>query len=195
MKILVFSDLHGDQVLIDKVKEASKDADIAICCGDITPVHGDTIEAGRMLGRLNARLFIIPGNFELPNILNAICKENNWTDLHGKSFTIDGITIAGCGGAPKGPFNTPYELEEEELSNILAKIDHADILITHAPPKGVTDYTNGVNIGSDAIRSFVESKQPKINLCGHVHENGGKEGMINATKVMNIARQIKVIEF
>lgn len=195
MKTLVFSDLHGDQGLIEKVRELSKDIDIAICCGDISPVHGDTIEAGRRLGRLDARLFIVPGNFELPTTLSAICKENNWTDLHGKSFKVNGITIVGCGGAPKGPFNTPYELEEREFEEILAKIEYADILVTHAPPKGVTDYTNGANIGSDAIRAFIEDKQPKINLCGHVHENGGKEGMINNTKVMNIARQIKVIEF
>jgi hypothetical protein len=194
MRLLIFSDLHGEQALIDRVKEVSKEVDMAICCGDITPVHGDTIETGRMLGRLDARLFIIPGNFEMPNILNAICKENNWTDLHGKSFKIDNIIIAGCGGAPKGPFNTPYELEEEEFKNILAKIDYADILVTHAPPKGVTDYTNEVNIGSEAIRKFVEEKQPKINLCGHVHENGGKEDSINNTRIMNIARQIKIIE-
>ncbi|GIU70683.1 MAG: metallophosphoesterase [Candidatus Nitrosocaldaceae archaeon] len=194
MKILVFSDLHGDQALIDKVREESKKVDIAICCGDITPVHGDTINTARKIGKLDARLFIIPGNFELPTVLNTACKENGWTDLHGKQFRIDDITIGGCGGAPKGPFNTPYELEEDEFRSILAKIDYVDILVTHAPPKGVTDYTNGLHIGSEAIREFIEDKRPRLTLCGHVHENGGKEGMINNTKVMNIAREIKIID-
>ena len=194
MKILVFSDLHGDQRLIDKVKQLSKEADIAICCGDITPVHGNTIEAARMLGRLDTRLFIIPGNFELPRDVNIACKEHNWTDLHGKVFKVDDTVIAGCGGAPKGPFNTPYELEEEEFKEILDKIDdNPTILATHAPPRGVVDYTNGLNIGSLAIREFIEKRKPMINLCGHVHENGGKEDMINDTKVINIARQVRII--
>ncbi len=193
MRILIFSDLHGDMEMIKRVKELSNDVDLAICCGDITPIHGDTITVSRKIGRLN-RLFIIPGNFELPTILNIACKENSWTDLHGKSFNINGIIIGGCGGALKGPFNTPYELSEDEFRHILSKIGEVDILVTHTPPKGIVDYTNGLNIGSEAIRDFIIEKKPKLNLCGHVHENGGKEELFNNTKVMNIARKIKVIE-
>jgi len=194
MRILAFSDPHGDINMINKVRELSRDVDLAICCGDITPIRGNTINAARMIGKLDTRLFIVPGNFELPTILNMICKENSWVDLHGKSFNINGVIIAGCGGAPKGPFNTPYELSEQAFRDILSKIDYADVLVTHSPPKGIVDYTNNTNIGSEAIRDFIIEKKPKLNLCGHVHENGGKEGLLDNTKVMNLAREIKVID-
>ncbi len=195
MKILVFSDLHGDDLLISKVKELSKNVDLAICCGDITPIHGDTSNAARKIGRLDTNLLIIPGNFELPNILDEVCREHGWINIHGKAFEMGDLVIAGCGGACIGPFNTPYEISEDEFKAILSRIEPIpNILVSHTPPFGSTDEVRGKNIGSRVLREYIEENRPKLNLCGHVHENGGKEVMISNTRVMNVAREVRVID-
>ncbi len=197
MRVLVFSDVHGDQSLIDKVKQAAKDCDLVLCCGDITPVHGETLDVGRRIGNLHTRVLAVPGNFELPNDMSIVCKELGWTDLHGKSFEINGILFAGCGGGNTGSFNTPYELSEQEFNDILDKLDTSKrfVLATHCPPKGCVDEPKqGLHAGSEAIRNFVVEKQPMLQFCGHIHEGGGKEGSIGSTRVINVAKQVKLID-
>jgi hypothetical protein len=197
MRILAFSDLHGEPSLIEKVKISAGDCDLALCCGDITPVHGSTIDAARQIGKLNTRVLAVPGNFELPNEMRTVCKELGWTDLHGKIFLIDNIAFAGCGGGNIGPFNTPYELREEEFKELLDKLDAPGkfVLVTHCPPKGSVDQTRqNVHVGSEAIRRFVEENRPSLHFCGHIHESGGMEAVVGSTKIINVARHVKVLE-
>ena len=197
MRVLAFSDVHGDQSLIDKIKQTSRDCDLVLCCGDITPAHGKTIDAGRRIGKLGARVLAVPGNFELPNDMSILCKELGWTDLHGKSFEIQGVMFAGCGGGNAGPFNTPYELSEHEFKELLDKLDTSKrfVFASHCPPKGFVDEPRqGLHVGSEAIRYFVEEKQPILQFCGHIHESGGKGVDIGKTRVINVARQIKLLD-
>jgi Icc-related predicted phosphoesterase len=200
LRILAFSDLHGDPKLIERVKSEakSKSIDVALCCGDITPIHGNTIEVARAIGNLGVRTLAVPGNFELPDDMRIACKENNWTDLHGKYIEVKGYLFAGCGGGNKSPFNTPYELSEDEFKDILSKLDtirSGFIMLTHCPPYGVVDEAkNGIHLGSKAIAEFIALKKPLLHFCGHIHEQGGNEGMLNGTKVINVARNIRIIE-
>ncbi len=197
LRVLAFSDVHGDQALIDRIKQASKDCDLVICCGDITPAHGKTIDAGRRIGKLGARVLAVPGNFELPNDMRTVCKELEWTDLHGKSFEINGVVFAGCGGGNIGPFRTPYELSEQELEELLDKLDTSKpfVLASHCPPKGFVDEPRqGLHVGSGAIRKFVEEKQPMFQFCGHIHESGGMVSKVGNTMVINVAKQIKLLD-
>ncbi len=200
LRILAFSDLHGDAKLIEMVKGQIKGnrVDVVLCCGDITPVHGNTIEVARTIGSLGVRTLAVPGNFELPDDMRIACKENNWTDLHGKCIEVKGYIFAGCGGGNKSPFNTPYELSEDEFKGILAKLDDLSsgfIMLTHCPPYGVVDEArNGMHLGSKAIADFIAAKRPILHFCGHIHEQGGNEGMLNTTKVINVARNVKIIE-
>jgi len=197
LRVLAFSDVHGDQSLIDKIKQAAKDCDLVICCGDITPAHGKTIDIGRRIGKLSARVLAIPGNFEIPHDMSIVCKELGWTDLHSKNFEINGIMFAGCGGGNTGPFNTPYELSEQDFKELLDRLDTSKrfVLATHCPPKGFVDEPrSGLHVGSEVIRKFVEEKQPMFQFCGHIHESGGKEANVGSTRVINVAKQIKLID-
>jgi len=194
---MAFSDVHGDQSLIDRIKHAAKDCDLILCCGDITPAHGKTIDAARRIGTLSARVLAVPGNFELPNDMSIVCKEFGWTDLHGKSFDISGIVFAGCGGGNISPFGTPYELREEEFQQLLDKLDTSKrfVFASHCPPKGFVDEPKqGLHVGSEAIRKFVEERRPMYQFCGHIHECGGKEAKFGNTKLVNVARQIMLLD-
>ena len=126
MRLLAFSDVHGDQSIIAKIKQKAKDCDLILCCGDIAPAHGIAIDAARQIGKFDASVLAIQGNFETPSEMELVCKELGWIDLHGKSIEIQGLLFFGCGGGNIGPFNTPYELTEEQFKEILHKFNRSE---------------------------------------------------------------------
>lgn len=50
-----------------------------------------------------------------------------------------------------------------------------DIVITHGPPKGILDYTDGRRAGCSNLFQAVARAQPRLHCFGHIHEGwGGK---------------------
>ena len=48
------------------------------------------------------------------------------------------------------------------------------IIISHVPPYGLQDAAFlGEHIGNKDLRTLIDGKQPRLVLCGHVHENPG----------------------
>ncbi|MBO7097199.1 MAG: metallophosphoesterase [Alphaproteobacteria bacterium] len=98
-------------------------------------------------------------------------------------------------------FDKPYNILEdfskhsieEDLNTLCQNINTQQlILITHTPPiNTVCDLTKDKNgqlrhIGSQAVRSFIEAKQPLLTLHGHIHDS-----VINSKQYMcNIGRTI-----
>jgi len=101
---------------------------------------------------------------------DAVCLHDSWIAL-GK------ITLAGLGGSNKTPFDTPFELTEEEIDDKLTRIvNHMDknvynVLICHAPPYEALDLVGDNHVGSQSIRKHM----PQFDLicCGHIHEARG----------------------
>jgi Icc-related predicted phosphoesterase len=61
-----------------------------------------------------------------------------------------------------------------------------DILITHGPEKGCLDKNlYGELCGSTSLREEIAKKNPKIHLCGHIHEQGGFSKKIGNTLHFN----------
>ena len=86
---------------------------------------------------------------------------------------------------PYTPFGTYREGSEEDVWRSLP--EEADVLVSHSPPKGVVDlskYHGGGHVGSEAVRKWIEEKQPLISLHGHIHESRGF-GRIGRTVVVN----------
>ena len=74
---------------------------------------------------------------------------------------------------------------------MLAGMHRADILVVHSPPKGVADRTSaGASVGSTAIRAAIERAQPRLALCGHVHDSWGQTGLIGGAHVHNLGPSI-----
>lgn len=69
---------------------------------------------------------------------------------------------------------------EEELAEKWALIpDDVDILITHGPPYGVLDGIPNedgslFHVGSKSLRRQMERINPKLWVCGHIHEGYGE---------------------
>lgn len=191
MRIIAFGDIHMD---VDNAKDipAIESADFVIVTGDITN-YGSNLDAEAVLNRLmavNKSILAIAGNLDQPDVAGYL--EDLQISLHAKGIMDEGLGIMGLGGSNYTPFNTPYEFSEEELAAFLAsgyaQIKDANnfILVSHAPPvKTSTDrLMNGKHVGSSAVRTFIEKKQPLLCLTGHIHESRGQD-YLGRTLVLN----------
>jgi Icc-related predicted phosphoesterase len=61
------------------------------------------------------------------------------------------------------------------------------VLVVHSPPKGHVDASSaGDHLGSTAILEAIEAKQPRLAVCGHIHESWGQSSRIGETEVYNL---------
>ncbi len=91
--------------------------------------------------------------------------------LAGSGVKILDIEFWGCGLTP--PFHMPYEAEGLYWENRIPPSTH--ILMTHAPPRGISDYDRmaAEHFGSIGIRKAVEQIQPIVHAFGHHHDGSG----------------------
>ncbi len=188
MKILAFSDLHGAPERAAEIVLASAGADLVIGAGDFCNMRQGLEDAMAMLGRIRAPMVVVPGNAESSDELRAAARPGT-TVLHGAGAEIDGLRLFGLGyGVPETPFGDwSCDLSESEAAAMLAPCSRADIVILHAPPKGIADCTSaGRSVGSQAIAAAIARIQPQLAVCGHIHDSWGKRGMIGPSEVVNL---------
>jgi len=74
----------------------------------------------------------------------------------------------------------------EKTLNKLLKEFKRPIVISHSPPYGFVDKVySGKHVGSKILLKAIKKHQPKLVLCGHVHEAKGK-AKIGKTQVINL---------
>ena len=188
MKILAFSDLHLARRAASELVVASNRADLVIGAGDFCNMRRGLDQAMDLLSGIVAPMVLVPGNAESADELRQAALSGT-TVLHGEGMEIDGLRLYGLGGGvPPTPFGDwSFDLSETQAAAMLAPCARADILITHSPPKGVVDRTSrGDSVGSTAINAAIERIQPRLALCGHIHDCWGERGHIGRTEVVNL---------
>src|ERR1700674_4652293 len=168
MKLLVFSDIHGDKSALEKLMEP--EADYSFAAGDLGTGSRGLERAGPILKRRADRMYVLPGNHESERDIAGFCADYGFRDFHGKTMQAGGFTIAGLGYSSPTPFLTPGEYSEEELAEHLATFAGLQnlILICHCPPKGTPlDLAGGMHLGSTAVKDFLDREQPEYFFCGH----------------------------
>lgn len=188
MKILAFSDLHMSRAAANALVAASAEADLVIGAGDFCNRREGLDQAMAMLAGLSAPCLFVPGNCESAGELRAAAPPAAQV-LHGQGCEIGGVRFFGLGyGVPETPFGAwSCDLSEDAAAALLAGCERADVLVLHSPPKGIADVTGGgQSVGSTAIRAAIERVQPRLALCGHIHDCWGQEGRIGATRVVNL---------
>ncbi|MFQ6060431.1 MAG: metallophosphoesterase [Thermoplasmata archaeon] len=174
MRILVISDLHGSdkgvRIIHSWIDETRPE--LLLLCGDIT--HFGPISFARdFLEELNVRTLAIPGNCDPIRILDLL--DELGVNLHRKKVRIDGLTFVGFGGSNPTPFNTLFEIPEQEIwESLSALMERQALLVTHAPPYGILDVAHPAgNLGSRSVRKIVEDYRPRLSVFGHIHEARG----------------------
>ena len=188
MKLLAFSDLHATPRRAEALVAAAAEADLVIGAGDFCNMRHGLAEALALLDGITAPLVLVPGNAESFDELRDAAPSDAHV-LHGSAVTLQGVEMFGLGyGVPQTPFGDwSCDLSEPQAQDLLDRCTSADILIVHSPPKGIADRTStGLSVGSTAIHAAIERVQPKLALCGHIHDSWGETGQIGATRVVNL---------
>lgn len=187
MRLLAAADFHGFKPAFEALKVNAKreGADLIIACGDITN-FGTREQAEnllRILADTRIPILFVPGNCDPPSLTEI--NFDGVMCIHGLGVTFGDLDFLGVGGSTITPFNTIFEMSEEEIAKILDRClnniggSHGKgmVLVSHSPPKNTkTDRTfTGMHVGSSSIRGFIERYKPLLTICGHIHEAKGKD--------------------
>lgn len=192
MKILAFSDLHCDLDQAARLTEMATEADLVIGAGDFASMHERLAPTIKALSAIEVPALLVPGNNETLEALRD--DATAWPTaqvLHGEGAEIDGVTFFGLGGGiPTTPWDWSFDLSEEEAGEKFESMAaDIDVLILHSPPHLACDSSgkpDATHFGSRAARSAIEAKQPRLVLCGHIHEAWGQREEIGASQVANL---------
>jgi len=191
MKLLIFSDIHGDAKALERLMAV--DADYYICAGDLANWSRGLDAMGDILKSRGERVYAIPGNHETNDQIEAMCKRFGLRNLHAARVAVGGFHVAGMGYSNPTPFDTPGEYSEDELAEKLHAFDglRPMIAICHAPPHGtqLDRITNLRHAGSKAVREFLLREQPRYFFCGHIHEAAGVAEKLGNTSAMNVGKK------
>jgi uncharacterized protein len=196
-RLLAFSDLHRDLDEARDLAGRSAEADVVIGAGDFASVHKGLEEAIDALSAIEKQTVLIPGNNETEEALRSACE--GWEAaivLHGEGAEIDGVSFFGLGaGVPVTPWDWSFDLDEDAATAKLADLPPGAILVVHSPPLGHCDASSaGEHLGSTAVLEAIEQKQPRLAVCGHIHESWGAESEIGSTRVFNLGPEGRMLE-
>ncbi len=201
MKLLIFSDIHGDIAALEKLMAI--DADYYFAAGDLANFGRGLDAMGPILQKRADRMYVLPGNHESAGDIARFCAEFGFHDFHGHTLEIAGHHIAGLGYSNPTPFNTPGEYSEQELrerlskfSGLAAREEAPLVLICHTPPKGTPLDRAGVgqHFGSVAVGEFIEREHPRYFFCGHIHEAAGVHATLGRTEAWNVGKRGYLLE-
>ncbi len=187
MRIFAFADSHGyrerEEGIIEHLK--SQKFDLCVGCGDFTPFGREEYSIEFLNEAMKySRLIVVPGNCDPRRITDEFDRME--INLHGKMMDIHGNRFIGVGGSTPTFIPTPFMISDEEVRSILEHImEKNSIIITHCPPFNCRDRAmSGDMLGYRAVAEVVEKYEPRLLLCGHVHEQRGVE-KLGGTLVVN----------
>ncbi|MBI5871696.1 metallophosphoesterase family protein [archaeon] len=187
MNILAFVDLHGSRRAFEHLAKRAEESDLLLCAGDISLWERGLEKIFSFFENLNKPLLIIPGNHEnAESMLAAAGKFKFIAFLHKASYEFHDMVFFGYGGGGFASQDKNLEsISKKFISTI--KPGQKKITFSHAPPYGTAlDFLQGVgHRGCISTRKLIEDVNPLVHICGHLHENWGKQDKIGNTVIIN----------
>jgi Icc-related predicted phosphoesterase len=120
-------------------------------------------------------------------------------NVDGRVEDARGIRVAGLGGSVRYRPG-PHQYTQVEMSRRARRLVRGarrrrrrdgrgvDVLITHAPPKGLGDEDDRAHEGFEAFHRLVRDLRPRLLLHGHIHPYGIErpDRQIGDTRVVNV---------
>ena len=177
MRILAVSDVEDEAVAASLPARAGS-IDLVLGCGDLTYEYLDFVATAAA-----APLRAVHGNHDVPPESLDDREVRVWwdgIDLHGRVVSIDGLLVGGLEGSPrynKGPFQSSegdmwlaiLGMVPALIANRIRHGRFIDVLVTHAPPRGIHDRPDPAHRGFAAFRTFLRWFRPRYHVHGHTH--------------------------
>jgi len=191
MKILCISDQIDPLIYTNTIRQRFADVDLVLSAGDLPMDYLEFI-----VSSLNKPLLFVFGNHHLEEynkykgIQDPAGNPYDDTDFSwsgsgavhvGSKIKYEsGLIIAGLGGSMRynrGPNQyTDFEMFLEAIKLVPRLVWNriffgrfVDILLTHAPPKGIHDKSDKCHGGFKAFLWFMKVFRPRYLVHGHIH--------------------------
>ncbi|MBI2124732.1 metallophosphoesterase [Candidatus Pacearchaeota archaeon] len=200
MKLLIFTDTHGSSIALRRIehKVISETPDILVCAGDISIFEHGIGSIFRRLNKMHKKIIIVHGNHEdAATYLKYSKILKNIIFIHKKHHIEGNLLFLGYGGGGFAKNDREFEHLAKTRFNDAIKNnkDKRIILITHGPPYRTRVDKLGRNYaGNKSFRNFIEKHKIDLHVCGHLHENFGKEDKIKNMRIINPGPYGKIVE-
>ncbi len=129
-----------------------------------------------MVDTLNKRCYYVRGNHD---IVYDVEPPLGCVDIDGKVVNHQGIRILGLGGSMwyggRGVEHTDWQMRWKvwKAGFQIWRRRGVDIVLTHAPPKGIYDGKDLCHTGFRSFLKSIEKYKPRYLIHGHVHKSYG----------------------
>ena len=204
VRILAFTDPHGHLEAYQNIKKLfdGERPDLIVCGGDVSFFGDDYDLFLRGLGGLGREVYFVPGNHETPSTTKSL--ELQFPYLKNLEFRVveaAGVRLAGLPGSDAfWPGARPNEGLRAKAIAVGVSGDRGKplVLVTHYPPAGTkvsgTSVVTPDSGGSRLVRQVVEALKPALLICGHYHQDFGKEARIGDTWIVNPGPGGRILE-
>ena len=194
--IVCISDLHEHLVVVPACDLLLIAGDVSFAFkGDLASKHAYLArDFKRWLDRVPAaEVVLVAGNHDQSIEAWGVPEGLRCHYLQDAGTELLGLRIWGTPWQPwfyDWAFNAPQRHGEEFLASKFEAIPpDTDIVVAHGPPYGYGDRTSaGMHVGSTAMAATLARVQPRLMVCGHIHEAAdryrlGETEVVNASLV------------
>ena len=167
MKFLIVSDEECTALWDYYVPGRLDGYDLIISCGDLKAEY-----LSFLVTMARCPVLYVHGNHDTGY---EKCPPEGCDSIDDHFITFNGVRILGLGGCPwyhPGAHQyTEAQMQRRirKLRYLLWKHKGVDIVVTHAPPKGVGDAEDPAHRGFQALLDLIDKYHPQYLLHGHVH--------------------------
>ena len=171
MKILAVSDVESRYFYDYYTPGKLDEYDLIISCGDLSREYLEFL-----VTMARCPLLYVHGNhdesYDERPPEGCICIEDTL-------YVHEGVRILGLGGSHRYR-NGAHQYSERQMAwrirrlwYTLRKSEGFDILVTHAPARGINDFDSQAHRGFVCFLKLLDRWQPRYFLHGHIHKNYG----------------------
>ena len=191
MKILCIADEELTIFWDSYVPGRLKEYDLILSSGDLKATYLSFI-----VTMARAPVMYVHGNHDTGY---AVTEPEGCDSIDGQMVEYRGLRILGLGGClwyrPGAHQYSEKEMRKRiwKLRWQIAKYGGVDIIVTHAPPRGVGDGEDRAHQGFECFLELMDTYRPRYLLHGHVHLSYGRdrtrEREYQDTKVINVCEK------
>lgn len=187
MRLLSVSDVVEPTLYRAFDPRRTSGVDLVLACGDLPPEY-----LAFLVHALGVPVYYVRGNHDLRY---AEKPPAGAFDLHGRLVRVKGWRILGLEGSHW--YNGgPQQYTEDQMRAQLWRLRPAlwwrggvDIVVTHAPPRGVGDAEDLCHRGFASFRWLIRKYRPAYFIHGHIHRSfthpAERVTAVDGTRVVN----------
>lgn len=173
MKILIVSDEECPSLWDYYIPGRLAGYDLIISCGDLNASY-----LSFLVTMARCPLLYVHGNHDTRYNLYP---PEGCDCIEDRIVEYNGLRILGLGGCRKY-HPGPHQYTDDEMRRRIRKLRLAlrrtggvDLVVTHAPPRGLGDGEDPAHWGFEALVELLDKYQPRYLVHGHVHTSYGNQ--------------------